>query len=163
MKDRNWWMDPNFIRTIVLILVAVIGATVGDTLLSIGMRRIGELSRADWRSVVRYFWRALTDPWVVGGISCLAVYFFTWLVVLSESDLSLALPLTALTFVLGTVLARFWLGETVTMTRWMGTAVIAVGVAMVAWTGIHKVSSVPQAPPGALQPRASVDESSIID
>jgi drug/metabolite transporter (DMT)-like permease len=140
-------MDPAFVRTVLLILVAVVGATVGDTLLSVGMRRIGELTQSDARSIVAYFWRAFTSPYVMGGIGCLAIYFFTWLVVLSEADLSLALPMTALTFVLGAFLARFWLGETVSLMRWLGTAIIAVGVIIVATTGTHQTSSVPPAPP----------------
>lgn len=139
-------MDAAFVRTIILIAIAVVGATFGDALLSIGMRRIGELGSADWRAMLAYFWRAFTSPWVMGGIGCLAIYFFVWLMVLSEADLSLALPMTALTFVLAAFLARFWLGETVTAIRWIGTAVIAIGVVMVAWSGVHKVSSVPLRP-----------------
>lgn len=139
-------MDQAYIRTIVLILVAVLGATVGDVLLSIGMRRVGDIAQSDWRSVISYFWRAFTNPYVFGGILCLAIYFFTWLVVLSGADLSLALPMTALTFVLGAFLARFWIGETVSLSRWLGTAIIAVGVAIVAYSGVDKISSVPPVP-----------------
>jgi len=114
-------VDPNYFRTIARCSRGA-GATLGDTLLSIGMRRIGELSAGDWRSMVATSRGALTSPWVVGGIA-LAVYFFTWLVVLAESDLSLALPITALTVRAGHHPARFWLGETVSPTRWIGTFV----------------------------------------
>lgn len=144
MKEHRSLMDPAFVRTVVLILIAVVGATIGDVLLSIGMRRVGELAQTDLRSLLAYFWRAFTSPYVMGGIGGLAIYFFTWLVVLSEADLSLALPMTALTFVLGAILARWWIGETVSMTRWFGTAVITVGVLIVALSGTHQVSSVPK-------------------
>lgn len=136
-------MDPAFVRTVIFVLVAVVGATIGDVLLSVGMRRIGEMGQTDAVSVVKYFWRAFTSPYVLAGIGGLAIYFFTWLVVLSEADLSLALPMTALTFVLGAILARWWIGETVSLMRWFGTAVICVGVVIVAMTGTHQVSSVP--------------------
>ncbi|NDD30108.1 MAG: hypothetical protein EB084_17770 [Proteobacteria bacterium] len=143
-KEPPSLMDPAFVRTLTFVLIAVVGATFGDTLLSIGMRRVGELGASDVRSVATYFWRALTHPYVAGGIACMSIYFFTWLVVLSEADLSLALPLTALTFVLGTVLARWWLHETVTPARWFGTGVIAIGVVIVALTGTHQISSAPE-------------------
>lgn len=137
-------MDPAFLRTLAFILVAVVGATIGDVLLSYGMRRVGEMGQTDLRSIVAYFWRAFTNPYVMAGIGGLALYFFTWLVVLSEADLSLALPLTALTFVLGAFLARWWLGETVSVARWIGTAIIAVGVVVVALSGTQQISSVPK-------------------
>ena len=136
-------MDPAFIRTVVFILIAVVGATVGDVLLSVGMRRIGEMGQTDVVSVAKYFWRAFSSPYVLAGIGGLSIYFFTWLVVLSEADLSLALPMTALTFVLGAILARWWIGETVSLMRWLGTAIICVGVVIVAVTGTHQISSVP--------------------
>lgn len=154
-KERMFSMDPAFVRTVLLILVAVVGATIGDVLLSVGMRRVGELSQSDVRSVISYFWRAFTNPYVMAGIGGLALYFFVWLVVLSEADLSLALPMTALTFVLGAVLARWWIGETVSLARWFGTAVIVVGVVIVAMTGTHQVSSVPHHPSDTAPPPSS--------
>lgn len=148
-KERHLSMDPAFVRTVIFVLVAVIGATIGDVLLSVGMRRIGEMGQTDAVSVVKYFWRAFTSPYVLAGIGGLSIYFFTWLVVLSEADLSLALPMTALTFVLGAILARWWIGETVSLMRWFGTAVICVGVVIVAMTGTHQASSAPSPPADA--------------
>ncbi len=51
-------------------------------------------------------------------------------VLLSWSDLSFALPATALGSVVNTVGARFFLKENVTMGRWMGTLLICVGVSL---------------------------------
>ena len=146
-------MDPHFIRTVLLLLVAVVGATVGDTFLSVGMRRIGDIS--SYASSFEYYVRAFTSPWVIGGIGCLAVYFFLWLVVLAEVDMSLALPMTALTFVLGAFLARFCLGETVNATRWAGTAVIVLGVCIVAASGTARVKTFETPPASAETPHVS--------
>ena len=49
------------------------------------------------------------------------------------ADLSLVMPITAASYPLGALLARFFLHEEVNLARWVGTAVIAVGVAVVAW------------------------------
>ena len=48
-------------------------------------------------------------------------------------DLSLALPLTAASYPLAALLARFYLREDVGTARWIGTLVITAGVAIVAW------------------------------
>jgi drug/metabolite transporter (DMT)-like permease len=137
-------MDANFFRTVGLTSIAVVGATLGDTFLSYGMRKVGEVPPMQARLMLDFFARAFSSPWVVGGIACLAIYFFTWIAVLSEADLSLVLPMTALTFILATILARFWLGEDVNGTRWLGTMVIALGVALVAFSGRKQVSTLPR-------------------
>lgn len=150
-------MDPLFLKTILLTLVAVAGATLGETMLSVGMRQIGEappLSSFDWRAFLGFYVKAFASPWIIGGIACLAIYFFTFLQLVSWADLSLVLPMTALTFILATVLARFWIHEHVPMLRWIGTLVIVLGVALVASTGAENVSSLPShaaapADPGA--------------
>jgi drug/metabolite transporter (DMT)-like permease len=53
-------------------------------------------------------------------------------VVALAADLSFALPLTAASYPLAAVLARFYLREDVGTARWLGTLVITAGVAIVA-------------------------------
>ena len=50
-----------------------------------------------------------------------------------RADLSFALPLTAASYPLAALLARFYLREDVGTARWLGTLVITVGVAIVAF------------------------------
>lgn len=143
-------MDSAFARMLVMTLIAVIAATLGDTFLSLGARRLGEMPHGfDVRLLLDFFGRAMTNRWIIAGVACLAVYFFTWLALLSWADLSLVLPMTALTFVLAAFLARYWLGEDVTALRWAGTAIIALGVLLVTMSGRDKVNSLPSDLPAA--------------
>jgi len=143
--------DPLFWKTIAFTLIAVMGSTFGETLLGVGMRKIGEAPEmADWRAMLVFYVKAFSSPYVLIGIACLAIYFFTFLQLVSWADLSLVLPMTALTFVLATILARFWIGETVTVTRWLGTLVIVLGVAIVASTGTHDVNTGGTPPPAQM-------------
>ncbi len=111
--------------------LAVVAATIGDIFMSQGMRAVGEIRITGlfslWRTGVRIFstWKV----WV--GISLAAAFFFLWLSVLSWADLSLALPMTALTYVLNAALAGPLLGEKVSPLRWLGTLLIFVGVVAV--------------------------------
>jgi len=122
--------NPLF-RTIVIMLLAVAAATVGDIFMSQGMRAVGEIRITGlgslWRTGVRVFttWKV----WV--GILLAATFFFLWLSVLSWADLSLALPMTALTYVLNAALAGPFLGERVSGLRWLGTLLIFAGVVAV--------------------------------
>ena len=54
--------------------------------------------------------------------------------VLRRSDLSFALPLTAVSYPLSALMARFYLREDVGTARWLGTLLIAAGVAIVAFS-----------------------------
>ena len=53
------------------------------------------------------------------------------MIALSGSDLSFALPLTAASYPLAALLAKYYLHENVGTVRWIGTFLITLGVALV--------------------------------
>jgi drug/metabolite transporter (DMT)-like permease len=65
------------------------------------------------------------------GTAMLAVFFFLWLAVLSWEDLSVALPMQALNYVLVAVLAKYYLNEQVSPMRWAGIVLVSIGVMMI--------------------------------
>jgi drug/metabolite transporter (DMT)-like permease len=109
----------------------VIGATVmSDALQVWGVRRHGEIH--DFRpSALGRAFAALARNWyVVASVSLLAVSFFSFLTLLSMADLSFAVPATALSYALETVVAWRLLKERVTWRRWTGAGLVACGVAL---------------------------------
>ena len=62
----------------------------------------------------------------------MAISFFAFMKLLSIADLSFAVPVTAASVVLETVLARLVLKEKVTPLRWAGAFCVACGVALLA-------------------------------
>ena len=66
-----------------------------------------------------------------------AVYFGLWLAVLSWEDLSVALPLQALSYLVVAFLAQWFLGEQVSGIRWAGICLICAGVALVTRSGVN--------------------------
>ncbi len=113
-------------------LVAVIvGATVlGDALQTAGMKRHGEIH--DFRpGALGRVARALASNWhVIVAIGMMAVSFFAFLTLLSIADLSFAVPATAASFVLETLVAKYFLKERVDWKRWAGAGLVACGVAL---------------------------------
>jgi drug/metabolite transporter (DMT)-like permease len=123
------------LKTIVVLAIVIVAGAVGDVLVSKGMKQVGEIHSADPASLARVAGRALRQPYVILGALCLAIYFFSFLAVLSWADVSLVVPITSLSFLLTTFLAQWALHERVTPLRWAGTLLIVTGVALVALRG----------------------------
>ena len=111
-----------------LILGAVmIGASVGDTFLSAGMKQVGPVSLHHLFTLLV----ALKNPWVVSGIFFLILFFASYLTALSWADLTFVLPATGFGYVIIALLSKFWLGETISSGRWVGIVLITLGVGFV--------------------------------
>jgi len=116
-------------------LIAVIAGTIGDLLLASGMKQLGDLSAMNLRGILNAAIQALTTPKLIMGTAMLAVFFFLWLAVLSWEDLSVAIPMQALNYVLVAFLSQYFLHEVVSPLRWAGTVLVAVGVIMITKSG----------------------------
>ncbi|NVN89690.1 MAG: EamA family transporter [Desulfuromonadales bacterium] len=119
------------LKTIIVMLLAITAGTIGDILLTKGMREIGDLSAMNLRAILDASLRALTSPKLMLGTTMLAVFFFLWLAVLSWEDLSVALPMQALNYVLVAVLAKYMLHEQVSPLRWTGIILVCIGVMLI--------------------------------
>ena len=117
----------SFRRYLVLIAVAVFAAS-GDVCLARGMRDFGAVSLANAAGLLT----ALLNPWIVVGILLLICFFASYLTALSWADLTYVLPATAISYVMMALLAQRLLHEQVTTRRWIGIALITVGVGFVA-------------------------------
>lgn len=122
-------------KTMIVMLMAVTAGTVGDILLAKGMKEMGDISAMNLRGIMDAALRALTTPKLIIGTAMLAVFFFLWLAVLSWEDLSVALPMQALNYVLVAFLSQYFLGEVVSPLRWGGTILVCVGVILITKSG----------------------------
>lgn len=124
-------------KTLIIMILAVSAGTVGDLLLAKGMKELGDISAMNLRGIMNVALQALTTPKLIIGTAMLAIFFFLWLAVLSWEDLSVALPMQALNYVLVAFLSQWFLGETVTPMRWTGTALVCLGVMLITKSGAH--------------------------
>jgi drug/metabolite transporter (DMT)-like permease len=118
-------------KTLVVMLMAVTAGTIGDILLAKGMKELGDVSGLNPRGLLDIAVKALTAPKLILGTTMLAIFFFLWLAVLSWEDLSVALPMQALNYVLVAFLSQYFLGEIVSPMRWTGTILVCVGVILI--------------------------------
>jgi drug/metabolite transporter (DMT)-like permease len=125
------------LKTVIVMFLAVSAGTVGDILLAKGMKEMGDLSAMNLRGILDAALRALTSPKLIVGTVMLSIFFFLWLAVLSWEDLSVALPMQALNYVLVAFLSQYFLGEVVSPMRWAGTILVCVGVMMITKSSVN--------------------------
>ena len=109
-----------------LVAAIVLSTAAGDMLQASQMQRQAESGVADAAvSFVRH-------PRMMLSILCMAVSFGSFVALLRMADLSFAVPATAVSFVVETALARWYLREHVGGRRWTAAILIACGVALLA-------------------------------
>ena len=114
-------------QVIAVVMVAVLCVSVGEGLLSMGMKRVGALDVPGLRFVLA----AATNLNVISGTLLMMVFFGLYALALSWADFSFVLPITATSYLFGAIFAHYVIHETVTPTRWIGTLIIVAGVAVV--------------------------------
>jgi bacterial/archaeal transporter family protein len=113
-----------------LVLIIVIGNTVGDLLNAFGMRQHGHVRDFHPSALRRLLQSLAHNRYVIGGIAAMTVSFFALLSLLSIAELSFSIPATAASYLFETVLAKLLLKEDVHWQRWLGASLVAGGVAL---------------------------------
>ena len=113
-----------------LILLSVTCNALAQVLLKKGMLVLGpNLSEGDAFGKAR---RILFQPYVIAGLACFGGSLVTWLIVLSTVEVSAAYPLYGLGYIITAVAGRSLFDERLSAARWIGIALICVGVGLVA-------------------------------
>ena len=113
------------------ILLTVFSSSCGDILCAKGMSAEGELHDLGPGGIRQILREIVTRRLVILGWLSYATSFFALMGLLSVAALSVAVPATALSFVLDTIGARFILHEHVPWKRWAGVLCVTAGVVMV--------------------------------
>lgn len=118
--------------TIILLAILICGSTGGEIAITYGMKATGEPARLRPRELLIFLGRAVCNGWFWVGIPLMALSFYSLLVLLSWQPVSFVIPVSALSYVVGTLGAKYILNEDVTRARWAGVILVCIGVAMVA-------------------------------
>ena len=112
-----------------LLLATVVGSTVmGDVLTSLEMKRHGEVRDFGAHGLARTAAALSRRLYLILAVVFMAASFFAFMTLVQTADLSFAVPASAATVVLETILARMVLKEHVDRKRWIGAILIAAGV-----------------------------------
>jgi bacterial/archaeal transporter family protein len=116
--------------TWLLVAIIVVSTAVGQVLQAVEMRRHGEIHDFRPSAIGRLLGLLARNKYIVASVVALGISFFAFMALLSATDMSFAVPATAASYVLETVLAKYLLKEPVGMGRWAGASLVAVGVAL---------------------------------
>jgi drug/metabolite transporter (DMT)-like permease len=112
---------------LLIMSVSVVALAAGETALSKGMKQIDRMPGGWALQTIA----VLRNRWILAGLVLLVAHLGLYMLALKGSDLSFALPLTAASYPLAALSARFYLHEEVGVARGLGTLLITLGVAIV--------------------------------
>jgi drug/metabolite transporter (DMT)-like permease len=126
-------METEMWKAILVIFIGTLLGSIGDGLLSKGLRDLHQMewSGGFWSVALQYVRAACHKPTIVFGVMCHASFFGSILMAFSWADLSLVLPISALTYVFAPFIATYFLREDVNSMRWVGAFIIVIGVVTV--------------------------------
>jgi drug/metabolite transporter (DMT)-like permease len=136
-------------RKYLVLAAMILFNALGDVSLEYGMNKMGAIHANHLTDAVA----AVFTPWVLTGILLLLCFFACYLSALSWADLSYVIPATALGYVVIALLSQWLLGETVTLTRWAGIALVGGGVLFLARGPALTVAEKPAEPAPATEGR----------
>jgi drug/metabolite transporter (DMT)-like permease len=119
------------LRETVFYLLIVVAGTSGELCVTRAMKTIGEVTDFRPASLLRVVFRAMKVGWMWIGLGQMTLAFFALLGMLSLENVSLVIPVTALSYAFGALGGKLFLGERVTPQRWAGVLLVCVGVTLV--------------------------------
>jgi len=117
-----------------LILVSIILGPLGNVFLGEAMKGIGPVTSARIHDLAPIASRVLASGYIWLGIACLLGFFIAHMLLLTWADYSYVQPATSLSYLSVSVLSYLLLGEMISPLRWLGVAVICLGVFLVGRT-----------------------------
>jgi drug/metabolite transporter (DMT)-like permease len=118
----------------------VVLGSVGNTLLSKGMKDAGDLDISHFASLVSGAARVLTSGAIWAGIAMMLGFMVCHMLVLSWADYSFVMPFSAIAYALVPLLGHLFLHEQVSTPRWIGIVLIVFGVVLINRTP-HRTTS----------------------
>lgn len=128
------WLNNFMVKLLVILLVGLVFESAGVVLLKKGITQVGEMNGVTASEIVRVVKAGAVNPQILLGVFFEALFFLCLVILMSKSDISFLWPLTALSFVFATFAAILFLGESVSMVRWIGVILIVIGAAFISYS-----------------------------
>lgn len=107
---------------ILLTLLSVCSMACGQILFKLGA------SKWNGETLVQWVWSFITNPFLICAVFLYAITIVVWIYVLRILPLSIAYPLTALSYVIVPIISYFFLHEKMSIHTLLGSLLIIQGV-----------------------------------
>ncbi len=114
-----------------LLAIVVVTTVAGDLLQSFEMRQEGDRT-GHAPGIGRVLQLVVRRRYLLLSILAMAISFFAFLALVQTEPLSFAVPASAASFILETLLANLVLGENISFRRGMGAILVFAGILLIA-------------------------------
>jgi drug/metabolite transporter (DMT)-like permease len=112
-------------QSLMLVLISCVLTAVGQVAFKYGMNNI---SLTPGGNIVTTLFTVLFNPVIILGFVCFGAGAVVWLFALAKLDLSYAVPLSGLTYILILAAGVLLFKEPLSTAKIIGTALVAVGI-----------------------------------
>lgn len=113
-----------------LIVLSSILTVTGQFLFKLGMASFPNL-QFEGLAAVRTLVQILLSPKIVAGFVAFGAGAVIWLVVLSRSDISYAVPISSLSYIVILLLGKYFFDEQISLLRLAGTLTVMIGIVLI--------------------------------
>jgi uncharacterized membrane protein len=127
-------------KILIILVIAFSFEAIGVITLKRGIDQIGprytgrKATIPMLKNVLKLVGDWFTNKNVLLGLLLETIFFILLQYLLGQRDVSFVWPLTALSFVMTTLVAKFFLHERVDATRWSGVALIILGAVLISYS-----------------------------
>ena len=142
-------------KLLLVLLVGLVFESTGVVMLKKGMTKIGDVNGVSGAEILRVVKSGAKSPQILGGVFFEALFFLCLLLLMFKSDISFLWPLTGLSFVFATFAAIIFLGESVSVARWLGVTFIVIGAGFISYSEHARPKSPPASATHSTSPAAN--------
>lgn len=124
-------------KTYIFLALMIVLGPMANVFFKAGMKNVGALSIGSLALLPSYLAHVFASPSIWLGIIARVSFTIVYMLLLSWADYSYVTPVSAISHGLVAVMGFLLLGETVTTTRWIGVAIICLGVGVVGSTPVR--------------------------
>lgn len=138
-------------KILIILVIAFSFEAFGVIVLKRGLDQIGpryterKAAMPVWKNVLKLVGDWFTNKDVLLGLLLETIFFVLLQYLLANRDVSFVWPLTAVSFIMTTLAAKFFLGEEVSAVRWAGVLLIVIGAAFISYSEQSKEKPAPLA------------------
>ncbi|MFY9402428.1 MAG: EamA family transporter [Candidatus Omnitrophota bacterium] len=126
------------VKIIIFLMLSDVLETLTHFFFKKGALSQGEVNIDSFLSAKGFIFGVFSSPYLWAGLLSVLLTFIIWSVVLSKIDLSVAVPIASLSYMLVPLTSALFLKERVSILRWSGVLFILAGVIFVSLSAKDK-------------------------
>jgi drug/metabolite transporter (DMT)-like permease len=117
---------------IAMVVICIFLGAFGQISMKTGMNQIDRINSISDLISLKMVMSVLSNFYILLGLSLYFMGAFLWLAAMSSLDISFMYPLISLAYLVTAIFAFIYLGETITVVRWTGIALVIAGCFLIA-------------------------------